>query len=458
MSDNPFAAPEDLAAQASAATAVPSAARAVATPAVPPALPVPDAVVASSAQGTDTFVISEPFPAPASATREPKQKAGLGGGAIAAIAAGALVLGAIGGFGGAYAYDQFTEDSAVRQTPTTLPVSHDDDSSKQLQDGSVASIAAAVLPSVVSIEASSGAGRTSTGSGFVVREDGYIATNNHVVAGADGGTIKVLFSDGSIVDAELVGRTADYDIAVLKVDKAGLKPLVLGDSDAMVVGDPVLAVGSPLGLDSTVTTGIISALHRPVTTGTEDQEAATFIDAIQTDAAINPGNSGGPLINSAGEVIGINSAIASTNSFGGQAGSVGLGFAIPSNQVRRTVEEIIDTGKATYPVIGVLLDPTHTGEGVLIATEVEGAPGVVAGGPADQAGIKPGDIITAFNGRTIARSDDLIVAIRAKAPGETVTLTVKRDGTTQDIDVVLSANTKVNFEDDDLEPETQPSP
>ena len=232
---------------------------------------------------------------------------------------------------------------------------------------------------------------------------------------------------------------------------------MLGDSDAMVVGDPVLAVGSPLGLDSTVTTGIISALHRAVTTSLEGEDAATFIDAIQTDAAINPGNSGGPLINAAGEVIGINSAIASTGAISGQAGSVGLGFAIPSNQVRRTVEEIISTGKATYPVIGVLLDPTHQGEGVLVATEVEGEHGVVAGGPADKAGIEPGDVITAFNGRTIARSDDLVVAIRAKAPGETVTLTVKRDGKTRDIDVVLALNTSVNF-NDDVEPSTQPTP
>lgn len=443
MTDNPFAAPEDLAAQASATGDG-------ATPTVP------DAVVRSPANPADGTVAEQPYFAPASAPGAPKQKVRMGAGAVAAIAGGALLLGAIGGFGAAYAYDQVNEGGTTQQTPTSLPVSNTKDTSKQLEDGSVASIAAAVLPSVVSIEASSAEGRTSTGSGFVVREDGYIATNNHVVAGADG-AIKVLFDDGTIVDATVVGRTADYDIAVLKVDKTGLKPLTLGDSDAMVVGDPVVAVGSPLGLDSTVTTGIVSSLHRTVTTGLEG-EAPSYMDAIQTDAAINPGNSGGPLINSAGEVIGINSAIASTGSISGQAGSVGLGFAIPSNQVRRTVEEIISTGKATYPVIGVLLDPTNQGEGVLIATEVEGQPGVVPGGPADKAGVKAGDVITAFEGRPITRSDDLVVAIRAKAPGDTVTLTVKRDGKTQDIDVVLASNTAVNFNDDGVEPSTQPTP
>ena len=207
MTDNPFAAPEDLPAQDSVA---------------PAASPYsPDAVVAPSTYSPEPVVPSQPFPAPASALKERAPKAGIGAGTIAAIAGGALVLGGIGGFGGAYAYNEFVNDTAAtQQTPTTLPVSNTTDSSKQLEDGSVASIAAAALPSVVSIEASSAEGRTSTGSGFVVREDGYIATNNHVVAGADGGSIKVLFGDGSVVDADIVGRTADYDIAVLKVDKS----------------------------------------------------------------------------------------------------------------------------------------------------------------------------------------------------------------------------------------------
>jgi len=280
----------------------------------------------------------------------------------------------------------------------------------------------------------------------VIREDGYIATNNHVVEGADG-DVSVLFSDGTVLDGSVVGATQDYDLAVIKVDKTGLTPLTLGDSDAVVVGDSVIAIGSPLGLSSTVTTGIVSALHRPVTAG-DSPESASFIDAIQTDAAINPGNSGGPLINSAGEVIGVNSAIANLSALGSAAGSVGLGFAIPSNQVRRTVDEIIATGSATYPVVGVQLDNTYDGEGVKVAVEVDGASGVISGGPADDAGIKPGDIVTAIDGRVITRGDELVVAIRAKAPSDTVVLTVLRDGEKVDIPVVLAANTTVNFGDE----------
>ncbi len=435
MSDNPFASPEDLSAQ------VPDALGSSAVATAPTGAPVPDAVSPLSHGLTEA-------PLAPIDSAEPSQPRGrVGAGAVAAIAGGALILGAFGGFGAAFAYDQVNNSDATPPATAALPAADTADSSQQLEAGSVAQIAAAVLPSVVSIEASSGQGRTSTGSGFIVREDGYIVTNNHVVEGADG-SIKVLFGDGSIVAAKVVGSTTDYDLAVLKVDKKGLTPLVLGDSDNMVVGDPVIAIGSPLGLDSTVTTGIISALHRAVTTGSETSTSSAFIDAIQTDAAINPGNSGGPLINSAGQVIGINSAIASlSGSSSAQAGSVGLGFAIPSNQVRRTVDELITTGKATYPVIGVMLDSTNQGEGVLVAKEVNGQPGVVAGSPSDKAGVKPGDTITAIDGRTITRADDLVVAIRAHAPGDTVTLTIKRDGKEQDVTVTLASNTDVAFGD-----------
>ncbi|HLT85834.1 MAG TPA: trypsin-like peptidase domain-containing protein, partial [Phototrophicaceae bacterium] len=215
---------------------------------------------------------------------------------------------------------------------------------------SIAGIAASALESTVYIEVV-GSGGGSSGSGMVLREDGYVVTNNHVIAPAadGGGRVSVTFADGSQEPAEIVGRTSDYDIAVLKVDIDGLTPLPLADSDAVVVGDPVVAVGAPLGLEGTVTSGIISALNRPVQAGGD--EGASFLNAIQTDAAINPGNSGGPLINAAGEVIGINTAIAQAG--GRQTGSIGLGFAIPSNQVRRTAEQIIETGRATYPVIGV---------------------------------------------------------------------------------------------------------
>jgi len=446
MSDNPFASPEDLSAKApdAGAPAAPASPSAVATEAAP--------------QAAEPVVTSELVIPPASEVAVGTQttRGRIGAGAVVAIAGGALILGAIGGFGAAFAYDEINGDSPTTPASAALPAANQHDSSLQVQDGSVAAVSAAVLPSVVSIEASSSEGRTSTGSGFVVRQDGYIVTNNHVIDGADG-SIKVLFGDGTILDAKVVGSTGDYDLAVLKVDKTGLTPLTLADSDAVVVGDPVIAIGSPLGLDSTVTTGIVSALHRAVTTSSESGTGDAFMDAIQTDAAINPGNSGGPLIDGAGQVIGINSAIASTATEGTQAGSVGLGFAIPSNQVRRTVEELIATGKATYPVVGIMLDPTNQGEGVLVATEVEGQPGVVAGSPADKAGIKGGDVITKIDGRAITRSDDLVVAIRAKAPGDTVTLTVKRDGKEQDIKVTLAANTDVNFGDEGTTPQPAPS-
>jgi len=309
--------------------------------------------------------------------------------------------------------------------------------------GSVAGIAAAVLPSVVSIRVE-GADGTFTGSGLVLRQDGYLLTNNHVVASgaADGATITVLFVDGTEAPATIVGRTGAYDLAVIKVDRTGLVPLLLGNSDDVAVGDPVVAVGAPLGLKGTVTTGIISALNRPVSAG--DASDTAFINAIQTDAAINPGNSGGPLVNSAGEVVGINSAIAQPPGSGTAAsGSIGLGFAIPSNQARRTAAQLIETGRATYPIVGVLLDQTYTGEGVQVASApVGGQDPVSVKGPADKAGIRSGDVILTFDGRPMTETDELIVSIRAKAPGDTVTLRVRTgDQPPRDVRVVLDEAT-----------------
>lgn len=343
-----------------------------------------------------------------------------------------LLLALLAGAGGGWAAQELLED---RPADAALPVSVASGERGELTG--VAQIAAEVLPSVVSIEVS-GAQGEGTGSGFVLRSDGFILTNNHVVsAAADGAAeISVVFADGSQEPAEIVGRTSDYDLAVIKVARDGLRPLALADSDSVVVGDPVVAIGAPLGLQGTVTTGIVSALNRPVSAG--DASETAFINAIQTDAAINPGNSGGPLVNTAGEVVGINSAIAQPPGATVASGSIGLGFAIPSNQARRTAEELIETGTATYPVIGVLLDARYAGEGVQVSTEdQQGQPAVSPDGPADRAGIEPGDVILEIDGRPVTEADELIVAIRAKAPGDAVVLTVRSGDTEREVRVVL---------------------
>ena len=355
-----------------------------------------------------------------------------GRGAVIVVAV-CLVASLLGGFAGGWLQDRSGPGISVVEAEPAAP------GTQARAPESVAGIAAAVLPSVVSIETAS-AEAQGTGSGFVIREDGYILTNNHVVAAAaDSGEIRVVFSDGDQQSAEVVGRTTSYDLAVLKVERTGLPTLDLGDSSAVVVGDPVVAVGAPLGLESTVTTGIVSALNRPVSAGSED--TAAFINAIQTDAAINPGNSGGPLVNGAGDVIGINSAIARAPGSGpGGSGSIGLGFAIPSNQAARTAEQLIEEGSATYPVIGVLLDRTYSEEGVKVVEEpADDMEPVTPGGPAEDAGIRAGDIIVGFEGRPVTEPDQLIVAIRAQAPGDTVTLTVRRGEEERDVDVVLDA-------------------
>lgn len=293
------------------------------------------------------------------------------------------------------------------------------------------SISALVTPSVVSISVKTAAGG-GTGSGSIYRSTSslsYIITNNHVVENAaTSGTIRVEFSDGSEIDATIVGRDRMYDIAVLQVKKGNLPPIALGDSSKISVGEEVLAIGSPLGLANTVTQGIISALNRPVTAGTLD--STSYVNAIQTDAAINPGNSGGALVDAKGRIIGVNSAIATLTS-GGVSGSIGLGFSIPINEAKRVVDEIIATGKSTRPVMGVVFDDVtaDTQAKILQLTPGEGA---------EKAGIVVGSIIKTIDGVKIPNRDAAIVKIRSYAPGTVITVVMTLpDGSTKTYKVTL---------------------
>ncbi|MFF1299065.1 MULTISPECIES: trypsin-like peptidase domain-containing protein [unclassified Streptomyces] len=352
----------------------------------------------------------------------------------------ALVSGGVGGAVGAY----LERDGGVGDVE--LPQA-DAEPAGRAPD-SVAGIAARALPSVVTLQVS-GAEERGTGTGFVLDDRGYILTNNHVVepAGADG-DISVTFHSGDTAKATVVGRDSGYDLAVVKVTGvSGLQPMTLGNSDSVQVGDPVVAIGAPFGLEGTVTSGIISAKERPITAGGEsgDGSDVSYVDALQTDAPINPGNSGGPLLDSRARVIGINSAIRSaddgSDSGGAQSGSIGLGFAIPVNQGKRVAEELINTGKATHPVIGVTLDMAYSGDGARVGTKGnDGGPAVIAGGAGDKAGIKSGDVITEVDGQRIHSGEELIVKTRAHRPGDRLELTVERGGEELAISLVLGSS------------------
>ncbi|HQZ84425.1 MAG TPA: trypsin-like peptidase domain-containing protein [Actinomycetota bacterium] len=405
-----------------------------AAPTAPPAAPAnPYGAPVDAGQPNSGYSPGYPA-APTFAPPAPAPKKPWGAGkTIATSAIVALLVGGAAGAGGyALASTSGTDLTAGTsgQTGLSIPAS---DLSPRAGDG-VANIAKRMLPTVVSIVVSANGGDSGSGSGFIIRDDGYILTNNHVVApGADGGDIKVQFNNDEIKDAQIVGRNPSYDLAVLKVEASGLPVASLGNSSNVQVGDTAIAVGSPLGLSGTVTSGIISALNRPVRAGGEGE--SSFIDAIQTDAAINPGNSGGPLVNGKAEVIGVNSAIASLGaSQGSQSGNIGVGFAIPSNTAKRIADEIIATGTSKTPVIGVMLDFQTQSDGATVGS-------VTAGGPAASAGVKAGDRITAVNGDPIDTPVALITAIRSLNPGDTVTLTVSDGGSSRDIKVTLGSQT-----------------
>ncbi|MBB5104726.1 putative serine protease PepD [Streptomyces spectabilis] len=360
---------------------------------------------------------------------------------VAGAAVIALVAGGIGGVVGAYLEREGGIGGGGVELPQAGAESH------TRPKDSVAGIAASALPGVVTlhVRGSEGAG---TGTGFVLDGKGHILTNNHVVEPAGtGGEISVTFSGGETARAKVIGRDSGYDLAVVKVSRVrGLKPLPLGNSENVQVGDPVVAIGAPFDLANTVTSGIISAKERPITAGGEkgDGSDVSYVNALQTDAPINPGNSGGPLVDSKARVIGINSAIRSADggseSEGGQSGSIGLGFAIPINQGKRVAEELINTGRATHPVIGVTIDKRFTGDGARIARKSQnGGPAVTRGGPGAEAGLRPGDVITEVDGRRVHSGDELIVKVRAHRPGDRLELTLERGGDERTVTLVLGS-------------------
>ena len=292
-------------------------------------------------------------------------------------------------------------------------------------NGSLKNIVAKVEPSVVTVDLLDSSGNGDTGSGSIIKSDAtgsYIVTNNHVIDGltvaGNSYNLSIELSDGTKIPATLIGRDISYDLAVLHVNTPSLPVIVIGDSSTISIGDPVIAFGSPLGLTGTVTAGIVSALNRPVTTQSSNSTTQSFVDAIQTDAAINPGNSGGPLTDSQGRLIGINSAIASQATTGTQAGSIGLGFAIPVNEAGRTINEIIvsPTHSSTRPLLGVYFDQSFTGVGAKVSQ-------LVTGGAAEKAGLVVGSVITNIGGIRIPDAETAIIRIRSYAPGSTVSVT-----------------------------------
>ncbi|MBD5785554.1 trypsin-like peptidase domain-containing protein [Cellulosimicrobium terreum] len=324
-------------------------------------------------------------------------------------------------------------DVAQPEQSTAAPVS-----SSSSQNPDWEAVTKAVAPSVVAIQVQTEQGGAE-GSGVIVDDQGHVVTNNHVVGDAADGTVQVTLSDGRLFQAKIVGTDPTTDLAVVQIQDApkDLTPATLGDSDAVTVGESVLAVGNPLGLANTATTGIVSAVDRPVSASGESGGTSVVTNAIQIDAAVNPGNSGGPLFDAQGRVIGITSSIASLSSGGGQAGSIGLGFAIPVNLAKNISEQLIDNGTAEHAFLGVTLsDATATADGVSRrGAEVQD---VTEGSPAAEAGIQSGDVIVAIDGHSVGGAESLTAFVRERTAGQESTVTVVRDGSAQDLTVTLA--------------------
>ncbi|BCJ53890.1 hypothetical protein Asp14428_53650 [Actinoplanes sp. NBRC 14428] len=337
-----------------------------------------------------------------------------------------------GGLGGTLGYVFATRSGVggggtqLGGTPLAAP------SAAQRAPESLAGVAKQVMPSVVTVRVTG-----AIGSGFVATKDGYVITNDHVVEGADD-KMSVLFSDGSSAGAKLVGRDPESDIAVIKVSKGNLPAVQFGDSDSIAVGDPVLAFGSPLALVNTVTYGIVSALDRTIQAG-EPGGTTRYYAAVQTDAAVNQGNSGGPLVDAGGRVIGVNSVIRSLGGAEGEAGNIGLAFAIPINQAKRVAQDIIDTGRARRTVIGAEVSAGGSRASTSTGARLRS---VQPAGPAATAGLKSGDVVTKINGHVLEGGTDLIALVRKYAPGSTVSVEYRRGTNTQTASVTLAADAK----------------
>jgi putative serine protease PepD len=376
--------------------------------------------------------------------RKPRRRA-----FAASVVAASLLVGAGAGVGGAAAWTALQDDDA---SPSSAPSSASpvvNSSAAQSGDGSVEQVAQNLLPSVVKIDVS-GPGGAGSGSGFIVTSDGQIVTNNHVVELAgDSGELEVSFNDGTHAKAKIVGTDPLTDTAVIQAeDVSGLTPVTIGSSDSLQVGQSVVAIGSPFGLDATVTTGIVSALKRPVNVGSDGQGNSTVYPAVQTDAAINPGNSGGPLVDMNGHVVGINASIQTTSQgeTGGEPGSIGLGFAIPIDEVMPVIEQLEKGETATHARLGISVQNVAAQNGT--GSETPGAlvedgariSEVSDGSAAQAAGLADGDVITKIDDTLITDADSLVATIRSYRPGDEVTVTYTRDGDEKTVTLKLDSD------------------
>ncbi len=361
---------------------------------------------------------------------------------VAGVLAAALVVGGGAGLGGAAAYDALNGDdpssSAGAGSPNLRTTSTGDAPSDVVTDGSVEAVAEKVLPSVVQINVA-GAQASGSGSGIILTEDGQILTNNHVVElAADGGSLSVSFNDGTTAEAQVLGTDSLTDTAVIQAQGvSGLTPATIGTSGDLRIGQAVVAVGSPFGLESTVTSGIVSALDRPVNVANDEQGNSTTYPAIQTDAAINPGNSGGPLVDLDGNVVGINSSIRTAST--GSDGSIGLGFSIPIDEVLPIVEQMANGEEPTHAKIGVSVGAVE-GDGAAAAQQGALIREVTAGSAADSAGLQAGDVVTEVDDTRVTGPDSLVATIRSYRPGDTVTLTWVRNGEEQTAELTLDSD------------------